>query len=79
MNEVFDESRFEWDELIDAGDLVVGLGAIRVRGAGSGASASQSAGAVARIHDGRVAEMRIFLDREQTLRAAGLSADGAAP
>ena len=36
-------------------------------------------GAVARIHEGRVAEMRIFLDREQTLRAAGLSADGAAP
>jgi ketosteroid isomerase-like protein len=39
LAQVFDQFRVEIDDLIDAGDSVVGLGGFRVRGALSGATA----------------------------------------
>ena len=42
--EVFDQLRFEVEELLVAGDSVVGLGSVHVRGALSGATALQQGG-----------------------------------
>jgi ketosteroid isomerase-like protein len=40
--EVFDQFRYEFDELVDLGDSILALGRIRVRGAQSGATGTQS-------------------------------------
>ena len=70
--EVFDEFRFEVDELLVAGDSVVSLGRIRVRGALSGATALQHGASVAQLRDGRIVAMRIYLNREEALEGVGL-------
>jgi ketosteroid isomerase-like protein len=71
--EVFDEFRFEVEEFRSAGDSVVGLGDVRVRGAQSGATAFARGGAVvARMRGGRILEWRVYYDRHEALEAAGL-------
>jgi ketosteroid isomerase-like protein len=70
--DVYDDYRFEVDELIDAGDAVVVLGAAHVRGALSGATAVQTGGAVYRVNGGLIVTGRVYLDRDQALEAAGL-------
>jgi ketosteroid isomerase-like protein len=70
--EVFDEFRFEVDELLVAGDSVVSLGGIRVRGALSGATALQQGASVAQLQDGRIVAIRIYFNREEALEAVGL-------
>jgi ketosteroid isomerase-like protein len=72
IGEVFDEFRYDFDEYLSAGDRVVGIGAIHVRGAQSGAIAVQQAAAVSRLRDGRIVTVRIYLDRDQALRDTGL-------
>jgi ketosteroid isomerase-like protein len=61
--EVFDEERGGDDELIDAGDSVVALGAFRVRGAVSGATGTQPIAAVFRLRAGRIVPYRSYLRR----------------
>jgi ketosteroid isomerase-like protein len=70
--EIFDEFRYEVDELLPAGDLVVSLGRIRVRGTLSGASAVQKGCGVWELRDGRIVRARMYFDREEALRDAGL-------
>jgi ketosteroid isomerase-like protein len=70
--EVYEQFRFEVDELLVAGDSVVSLGGIRVRGALSGAEASQKGASVARLRDGRIVAIRVYFNREEALEAAGL-------
>jgi ketosteroid isomerase-like protein len=70
---LFDEFRYEVDELLPAGDLVVSLGGIRVRGALSGASSVQKGCGVWELRDGRIVRVRMYFDREQALRDAGLA------
>jgi ketosteroid isomerase-like protein len=70
--DVYDEFRFEVDDFIDAGDSVVGLGAAHVRGALSGAPAVQPGASVQRVRDGRIVALRIYLNRDEALEAAGL-------
>ena len=70
--ELFDEFRYEADELLPAGDLVVSLGDLRVRGSLSGARAVWESGAVWELRDGRIVRVRIYFDREEALRDAGL-------
>ena len=72
IGEVFDEFRYDFDEYLAAGDRVVAIGAIRVRGAQSGATAVQQAATVSRLRDGRIVTVRVYLDHEQALRDAGL-------
>jgi ketosteroid isomerase-like protein len=71
--EIFDEFRYEVDELLPAGDLVVSLGGIRVRGALSGASAVEKGFGVWEVRDGRIVRIRMYFDREEALRDAGLA------
>jgi ketosteroid isomerase-like protein len=61
-------------EFIDAGDdVVVGVIAMRGRGAGSGAPLDSPAFWVHQLRDGKLARMRAFTTREQAVEAAGLS------
>jgi ketosteroid isomerase-like protein len=70
--EVFDQFRFEVGELLVAGDSVVSLGGVRVRGALSGAEALQRGASVAQLRDGRIVAIRIYFDRDEALEAVGL-------
>jgi ketosteroid isomerase-like protein len=70
--EIYDEFRFEGDEFIDAGDAIVVLGAVHVRGALSGAGAVQTAAIESRVHDGRIVAWRAYLNIDEALKAAGL-------
>jgi ketosteroid isomerase-like protein len=70
--EIFDEFRYDMDDFLPVGDRVIGIGAIRVRGAQSGATALQQGASVSRLRDGRIVAVRIYLDRERALRDVGL-------
>jgi ketosteroid isomerase-like protein len=73
MAEVFDQFQFEVDELIDAGDSVVGLGRLRVRGVQSGATGTQHGAVVVQFKGGRVVAYRSYLRQDDALEAVGLS------
>jgi ketosteroid isomerase-like protein len=70
--EVYDEFRFEVDDFVEAGDSVVALGAVHVRGALSGATAVQTGGVVYQVRDGRILAVRVYFDHDQALEAVGL-------
>jgi ketosteroid isomerase-like protein len=72
--EVFDEFRYELDELIDLDDAVLALGRIRARGAQSGAVGTQSGALVFRFSNGRIVLYRSYLRREEAFAAVGLRA-----
>ena len=70
---VFGEVDFEVEELIDAGDRV--LAAIRERevGRASGVPVETTHLAVWTLADGKVIRMQVLDDRQEALKAAGLS------
>jgi ketosteroid isomerase-like protein len=70
--EVFDQFRYEFDELVDLGDSILALGRIRVRGAQSGATGTQSGAVVIQLRDGMIVSYRSCLRREDALEAVGL-------
>jgi ketosteroid isomerase-like protein len=71
--EVYDEFQVEVEELIDAGDSVVALGAAHVRGALSGASAVQPGFTIVTpVRDGRIVAFRVYYDRAEAFEAVGL-------
>jgi ketosteroid isomerase-like protein len=71
--EVFEDFRYQVDELIDAGASVVVLGRIHARGAQSGATGTQHGALLFRCRDGRIVAYRSYLRREEALEAAGLA------
>lgn len=74
FREMWGEFVMEPVEFIDAGDdLVIGVIAMRGRGAGSGAPLDSQAVWVHELRDGKLAGMRAFTTREQALEAAGRS------
>ena len=72
FTEIFDEARYEVDELLDSGDSVVALGRFRVRGAQSGATGTQPIAVVLKLRDGKLVAYRAYFDRQQALEAAGV-------
>ena len=70
--EVFDDFRYEVDEMVDAGDSVVVLGRIHARGVQSGATGAQYGALLFEIRDGRIVAYRSYLHRDEALKAAGL-------
>jgi ketosteroid isomerase-like protein len=68
----FDQFRYEVDDLVDAGDSVLVLGRIRVRGVQSGATGAQHGAILFQLRDGLIVGYRSYLDREEALAAAGL-------
>jgi ketosteroid isomerase-like protein len=75
MNEI-DEQFEEWqlvaDDWRDAGDTVVILGRIHLRGQGSGIELEERLGWLVELRDKRLRRLRIFVKPEEALEAAGL-------
>ena len=71
--EGWDESRFEPERVIESGDDVVALGALRARGRKVDFEIRQEHSQVWTFRDGRVARMRWFNSHREALEAAGLS------
>jgi ketosteroid isomerase-like protein len=70
---IFEKSRMEVEELIDAGDQVVALVRGFGRMKGSDAEVDLRYAIVFTIRDGKIAAGRDYFTREQALEAAGLS------
>jgi len=72
MAEAFDWVRIEVDRYLDAGDMVVTLGRMEVRGGLSGVTTGQPLAQVMRVRDGRVVAIRGNLPPDEALKAVGL-------
>jgi ketosteroid isomerase-like protein len=72
INELFDQARYEVDDLIDAGESVVALGRFRWRAAQSGMTGARPIAMVLRLRDGRVAAFRAYFHPEHAFEAARL-------
>jgi ketosteroid isomerase-like protein len=69
---VWSEFSFDVQELIDAGDSVVAVLAVRATGRGSGVTAERRDGMVCRMRDAVVVRIDYYNSREQALDAVGL-------
>jgi ketosteroid isomerase-like protein len=68
----FERLDFELEELIDAGDRVLAVVHERALGRHSGIAFDNPVFAVWTLRDGEIARMRVYLDRDEALEAAGL-------
>ena len=68
----FEEWEVELEEVIDAGDRVIGMSRQHGRGASSGAVAELELAQVATVRNGQIVRVDNYLDREKALEAAGL-------
>ena len=71
--DMFSDFSFDVDEYIDAGDVLVLPGWVRVRARGSSADIREPYNWVAKMRDGRVVEVREYRTTDEALKAAGLS------
>jgi ketosteroid isomerase-like protein len=73
LEETWDLLSPDVDDLLDAGDIVVGIGRIRYRGKGSGIDSEVEAGWMFKWGgDGRLLVFRAFRDPRRALEAVGL-------
>jgi ketosteroid isomerase-like protein len=72
-SENWDELQAVSDELRDLGDRVVILGLLRGRGKGSGVPVEQPYVGICEFRGDRIWRYRVYLDRAEGLRVAGLS------
>lgn len=70
-NEIWDEHRWELQEVIDAGDRVVVLQREYQRGKGSGVELVADTGTVLDLRDGRVVRMQGYVNPAEALEAVG--------
>jgi uncharacterized protein len=70
--ETWGQFRVEVDELLDAGDAVVALGRTAGVGQVSRATVEERTAHVIWLRDGRPYRLKVFVDRDEALRAAGL-------
>jgi ketosteroid isomerase-like protein len=74
VTDTFDGVRLEVDEIIlDAGERVVLLATMHVRGRGSSAEVAIQLGHIWTIREGKAVRFEWFNDADQALEAAGLS------
>ena len=74
FTEQFDEFRFEFEDVLDAGDdRVVLLLHLHGRGKDSGAVFEERPAWVQTIRDGKAVRIEAYLDRGEALEAVGLS------
>jgi ketosteroid isomerase-like protein len=71
--EVIADTEFDFPEIRDVGDRVVGLGHFRGRGKGSGVETETPFAYVAEFRAGKAIRVRAYLDPNEALEAAGLS------
>jgi ketosteroid isomerase-like protein len=72
LHETFEYLHPEVRDMLDADNLVVGLGTIRYRGKGSGVETDASAGWVFKFRAGKLLQFRAFRDPGQALERVGL-------
>jgi uncharacterized protein len=60
------------EEVIDAGDRIVIIGTLVVKGRGSGIEMSFPTATVTTVHDGRIVHFEEFIEREKALAAVGM-------
>jgi ketosteroid isomerase-like protein len=73
VSEAFEHLRPEPTDLLDAGNIVVGVGRIHYRGQESGLETESPAGWMFKFRGGKVVCFRAFRDPEQALETVGLS------
>ena len=71
--DVWEEFRWELEEVIDAGDSIVSAALLKGRARASGIEITQRLFLVADIRGSKIARLREYLDREEALAAVGLS------
>jgi ketosteroid isomerase-like protein len=72
-HDAWGEIEYSYEELIDAGDRVVAVVTRHARGRSSGVEVERPFTLVWTVRDGRVVSVVWFLDREEALKAAGVS------
>jgi ketosteroid isomerase-like protein len=73
IDDHFSGWRLVVDDWREAGDQVVGLGRVRLRGEASGVEFDQPMGWLIVVKDGKLLSIQTFPDPRQALEAAGLS------
>jgi ketosteroid isomerase-like protein len=73
MAEAWESLRFDPERLIEACDLVVAFWRERARSRHSDLELESNTATVFRLRDGKVVEVRGYLDREEALEAAGVA------
>jgi ketosteroid isomerase-like protein len=73
VSEAFEEMRVEVGDLLDVGEVVVGIGRIFYKGKGSGVEADSPAGWVFRFRKGRVVYFHAFRDPERVFGVVGIA------
>jgi uncharacterized protein len=71
-HEAWDDIRYDFDELIDAGEQVVAVVSRRARGAASGAQVEMHVALVWTLREGKVVRVVWFPTRAEALRAVAL-------
>jgi ketosteroid isomerase-like protein len=71
LDEAFEVLRPEAMQMIEVGDVVVGLGRVAYRGRASGVETDELAGWVFRLKDGRVLSFHAFREPEQVFARLG--------
>lgn len=74
LGETWAEWRSEPEDFLDAGDQVVVLIRSVARGRSSGVEVDAESAALFTFRAGRIVRMKIYVDREEALRDAGLAA-----
>jgi ketosteroid isomerase-like protein len=72
LDEAWSSLEPEVRDLLDAGDVVVGIGRVRYQGRESGVDSEAGAGWMFRFRHGRMVHFRAFNDPEQAFEAVGL-------
>jgi ketosteroid isomerase-like protein len=73
LSEAFEDLRPEVGDLLDAGDIVIGVGRVHFRGRESGVETDSPAGWMFKFRDGKVVCFRAFSEPERALERVGLS------
>jgi ketosteroid isomerase-like protein len=73
LRDSWTEWRFEAERFIDAGKCVVVFIRVLARGGASGLPSERETAHVWVVHDGRLSSIQIYRDREDALKAVGLS------
>ena len=72
ISESWDSLRPEVEDVLDAGDVIVGIGRVEYRGKESGVESTAAAGWMVKFRDGKVIVFRAFNDPGAAFEAVGL-------
>jgi ketosteroid isomerase-like protein len=71
LDEVLAERHLDFSEIREAGDQVVAIGSLRIRGKSSGALSESPFGCVAELKNGKLTRIQTYLDPSDALEHLG--------